>query len=172
MTLPPNTAASLLYALKGECEAQHARAEAEKARADAAEEELSHALADCVLDGDGQCGNCLACNLKRADAAEAAIDAVYALGKTPLEQTRAIPVTLAQWVATRFVHVQDYNELADAKAAAEARVQQLREALEGIVTYRDRVGSLGFQLEKADHYIDIARAALTAPQAAADTGAR
>lgn len=40
----------------------------------------------------------------------------------------------------------------------------LVEALKGIVKYRDSVGALGFQLEKLDDYLNIARAALAQAQ--------
>lgn len=56
---------------------------------------------------------------------EAEREAIYALGKGPIEQARSIP--LAQWVQTRFVHIGDHN----------ADVAELLHALDAVIEERD-----------------------------------
>ena len=54
---------------------------------------------------------------------------VLALGKCPIEQTEATvkASSLAQWVKTRFVHVENYNELAEQLADKERECERLKE---------------------------------------------
>jgi len=63
---------------------------------------------------------------KERDALRAEVDAVYALGKGPIEQARQIK-PLVQWVKTRFVHVEEFNAMS---IHALNEMDSLREALD------------------------------------------
>ncbi len=54
------------------------------------------------------------------------VEAVYALGKGPIDHARATP--LAQWVKTRFVHVEDYNALASEVETLRSQIEVYRQA--------------------------------------------
>ena len=53
-------------------------------------------------------------------------------------------------------------------AALEAEDAGLKAACKGLIDYRDRVGPLGFQLEKADDFIGQMRAAIAAAEPKGD----
>jgi hypothetical protein len=81
------------------------------------------------------------CRGKQSAAEEA--DAVYALAKTPIEQARQIP--LGQFVATRFVHVEDYNTAIGAWQTQVERLTQLELLSVRLMAAHEDAGDCGAQ---------------------------